>query len=111
MAACTLDYNLNMEGFSFEDPLWELMGAIEIQIDRGNNFNLRPTVLMLMAKQHCLWTLSLRILSKFFNFVHVLASPEFRKLIILDMLGIFYFDPYLCECLRSGIESFATDAS
>ena len=32
MAACTLDYNLNMEGYRSKNPLEESMGAIVIRM-------------------------------------------------------------------------------
>ena len=69
------------------------MGAIEIQIDRVNNFNLRPAVLMIMAKQHCLWTLSLLILSKIFYFPPRLGVTRVSETHHLGYAGKFLFWP------------------
>ena len=105
MAACTLDYNLNMEGYRSKNPLEESMGAIVIRMRE----RYRLQILQTSAK----WSKTFSPdFVEVFNFPpHVLASPEFRKLNILDMLESFYLDPSLCECLGPAIESFAIDAS
>ena len=113
MAACTLDYNLNMEGFRSESPLGKSVGAIEIRMRQRYQLQILQTSVTVNDP-----TLALveDIVSpdfvKVFDFPpHVLASMEFRKLNILHMLESFYLDPPLCECLGPAIESFAIDAS
>ena len=114
MAACTLDYNLNMEGFRSESPLGKSVGAIEIRMRQRYQLQILQTSVTVNDPT----TLALveDIVSpdfvKVFDFPpHVLASMEFRKLNILNMLESFYLDPSLCECLGPAIESFAIDAS
>nr|POF21636.1 hypothetical protein CFP56_24761 [Quercus suber] len=115
MGTCTLDYNLNLEGFRSEDPLRKSMGVIEIRMRQRYQLQLKTSSTNVNDPATTLALVEDIVSPDFvedFDFPpHVLASSEFRKLSVLDMLKSFCFDPYLCECLRPRIESFAIDAS